>query len=96
VALLQSGSTTTTDGAAGSTAPTEPPTTVTAPPGLHDSGAGTPGLATNGSTPEPAPTLPFTGGPHAAGLLALAGLGVVLGGTELRRRLLRPETDGAR
>jgi hypothetical protein len=33
--------------------------------------------------------LPRTGAPHAAVLLGMAGVGVVLGGTELHRRMLR-------
>jgi hypothetical protein len=96
--LLLGGATTTTTaaGQAGTT-----PTTSS--PGLHDSGGGAPGLGDAGSgggsttNPlDPAPALALTGGPHAAGLLLLGGLAVALGGSELRRRALRTQTDDAR
>jgi Neocarzinostatin family len=97
VGLLQSGATTTTTAAARLTNPTQPGSDPLSPTGLRDSGdPGNPALGTG--TPDPAaiPELPRTGGPHAAGLLAVAGLAVVLGGTELRRRILRPGSEVAR
>jgi hypothetical protein len=90
-----SSSTVTTTAGAGP-APTAT-TVTTSPASLHDSGGGNPvlGDSPNGS-PTSVPTLPLTGGPHGAALLALAGVAVVLGGSELRRRALRPREDGPR
>jgi Neocarzinostatin family len=96
---LSGAATTTTTGGTGPTATTSPSATTatTTAAGLHDSGgSGTPGLETGNPAPDPSPTLPLTGVPHAAGLIGLGGVAVALGGTGLRRRLLRPESDGAR
>jgi hypothetical protein len=64
---------------------------------LHDSGGGNPALGDSpNDTPVAVPMLPLTGGPHGAALLALAGVAVVIGGSEVRRRTLRPRRDGSR
>jgi Neocarzinostatin family len=82
------GTTTTTE--ARSTGTTQPPTTVTTAPSLQaQGGGGSPGLGDAPPAPQPVPSLPLTGGPHGAALLAAVGVVVVLGGTELRRRTLR-------
>ena len=101
------GATTTTTGGtgSGSTAPTAagagPAPTVTTvttgPASLHDSGGANAVLGDSPAVgPSSAPTLPLTGGPHGAALLALGGVAVVLGGSEVRRRALRPREDGTR
>ena len=73
------------------------PTVTTAPASLHDSGGGNPVLGDSpAGGPGSVPTLPLTGGPHGAALLALGGVAVVLGGSELRRRALRTREDGPR
>jgi hypothetical protein len=100
-----SGGATTTTGPSGSNptvttvtgAGPAPTVTTTAPGLLFDSGGGNPVL---GSSPAgnsgSVPMLPLTGGPHGAALLALGGVAVVVGGSEVRRRALRPRKDGPR
>jgi hypothetical protein len=97
-----SGSTATTVAGAGSTATTAAgagpaPTVTTSPASLHDSGGANAVLGDSpAGGPSSVPTLPLTGGPHGAALLALGGVAVALGGSEVRRRALRPREDGRR
>jgi hypothetical protein len=102
-----SGAATTTTGPSGSNStvttvagegPAPTVTTVSTAPGLlHDSGGGNSVLGSSpDGNPGSVPMLPLTGAPHGAALVALGGLAVVVGGSEVRRRALRPRKDGPR